>query len=383
MNKSSFLALRLILLSSFFFFGGFLYLLLNNYRFKVSDDVIFYSLLDFILSSIVIYITCILYRKKILLTLKIFEVYSLKLTRYGIFIFFGCIYGYFLVYRNFKLVIFQGFNREALVALDANNAEFLLSNIFFILVPVSILYKYSWKVRWLIITGALSFLIYQLARSPLLLILYITALLIILKEIKLNVKKLLIPATFLLLSLGIITQYQGRADNITEGILNVTDALFRYRSYSFFLSQFVIDLPYSIDKSLFPFFGWFSERLLTEFWEIQNPISTSGSDFVYRYRYVSGYRPNVLYPWWVFFYSNLGILGIFLKAIFSFILFRSIILLKSPLLLIYFLFIISYLQFVRHPIINSAGAYSLLSVIILDIILKIGNEKNRNYRPVI
>ena len=378
MKTKLILIFKIISAASFIYIGALIFLLMKNDVFKVNDTIITFSIIDFLLTIFMFSFLILGYRYKILKVFDYLTFYGLKLKKNLIILLIAFLYPVYLLYRNFTLVLINGFNREALILLPSNVIEYILSSFFFILVPCSIVYNYEKKTRLLIIGGALFFMAYQLSRSPIFFIGLCTLLLFSFKGIIINKFKLLLSICLLSILLGVTTIYQGRAESILEGFLNVSDALFRYRSYSFYLAQFVFEASDGIDKILFPFFGWFSERSLTIFLDLEQPISTSGSDFVYKFRYIGRYRPNVLYPWWAFFYAKFGFIGLFLKMVYSFIIFRILVAIKLPLTLLYFLYILLFYQFVRHPFINASGAYTFISIIFLDIILKYNYAKNSN-----
>jgi len=378
MRSKSILIFKVISISIFLFIGSLIFLLINNDVFKVSDHIITYSIIDYILSIFLVSILIFAYRWKIIKVFDYLSFYGFKLERNFILLFIAFLYPVYLIYRNFTLVLVNGFNREALILLPTNVIEYILSSFFFILLPCSIIYNYEKKTRLIIIGGAFFFMAYQLSRSPIFFMGLCTIILYAFKGLKINKFKLLIIICLLLVFLGVTTIYQGRAESVLDGVFNVFNALFRYRSYSFYLSKFALDVSGGVDKILFPFLGWISERFLTLFWKLEQPISTSGSDFVYKFRDIGNYRPNVLYPWWAFFYGKFGLIGLFFKMIYSFFIFRILIFFKLPLTLLYFFYILLFYQFVRHPFINAAGAYSFLSIVFLDIILKYNYAKNSN-----
>lgn len=376
MSSKSFLIFKIIAVCSFIYLGALIFLLMNNDIFRVNYAIVTYSIIDFVLTIILAGLVILSFKIKMIKTFDFLFFYGIKLNKYFIILCITFLFPVYLVYRNLTLVLVNGYNREALVILPSNVIEYILSSFFFILVPCTLAYNYKKKVKFLILLGALFFMVYQLSRSPLFFIGLSTVLLYIFKDIKISKFKVLITIGFLALFLGLTTIYQGRTDSVIEGFLNVSDALFRYRSYSFYLAQFVFDVSDSVDKILFPFFGWLSERALTIFWEIKDPISTSKSDFVYKFRYVGDYRANVLYPWWAFFYGKFGMIGLFIKMVYSFVLFRIILFFKLPLTLLYFMYVLLFYQFVRHPFINASGVYSFISIVLLDIILKYNYAKN-------
>ena len=358
--------------------GALTFLLTHNETFRVGHTVITYSTMDFMLTIILFGLIIIGYKFKIIKTFDYLSNYGSRLRRNFLIIIIPLLYSIYVLYRNLQLVFIKGFNREALVLIPTNIFDYFSSSFFYILFPSSIIYNYDKKTKYLIFGGTLFCMIYQLSRAPIFFIGLCTLFLFIFKEKRISKLKLLLTSCFLFVFLGIITIYQGRADSIIDGALNVSEALFRYRSYSFYLSQFVFEISGDVDKILFPFFGWISERLLTVFGGIEQPISTSGSDFVYKFHFVGDYRANVLYPWWAFFYGKFGVIGLFLKMIYCFLLFRILIGFRMPLTLLYFFYILLIYQFVRHPFINASGAYSFISIVLVDIILKYKNAKNCN-----
>lgn len=381
--KSLTLAFQLIGLATFFFVGSLVYLILYNDVFRVELDLIAYSVMDFALSMIVIFVIIRVYRSQAVTTFNSIYIYRKRFNKYIVLVFVSLVYIIHLFYRNIMLVIITQYNREALVQLNSSPLEYILSASYYILIPFAFLYPFKRRFRVIVLTGATLLMAYQFSRSPIIFMGLTSVILVKLTDRKIRLRTTLIALTLITIIVGLTTVLQGRSENIIEGLSNSTEALFRYRAYSFYLAQFSIELPPDIDKVFFSLFGWFSERILTVFIDIDNPISTNGSEFVYRFHFAQNFRANVVYPWWSFFYGSLGIPGLFLKALFIWIMLRVALIFRLPFTLLYLMYVCLFYQYARHPFLNAASCYSFIALVSLDLSLKYKYVKNRSRRSYI
>ncbi|WP_282175218.1 hypothetical protein [Vibrio diabolicus] len=171
-----------------------------------------------------------------------------------------------------------------------------------------------------------------------------------------------------------MTLYQGRGDSISSAMFLTTDALFKYRAFSYYLSEILIDkLSGDYEKVLFPIFGFFSERLLSIFSYLQNPISIPGSNFISNFHRLGSENylvANVIYPYWSWFVAVYGVTGLIIKSLFSFTLLYLFFRYGFYLLTLYWLNVLLFTQQIIHPFMNNDAVYAFLAILALDIYLK-------------
>lgn len=154
-----------------------------------------------------------------------------------------------------------------------------------------------------------------------------------------------------------------------SGFYYVVETFFRYRAYSLFLAEHAIAAADSFEKILYPFFGYLIERPLAYL----SPTVPIDSSFVTQYHYLGDYKPNhpmlanVLYPWWAWFYGAFGVVGLVLKALFSYLVFFF--LLKNRLFFSFFIFVLLFVVSgaIKHPFLTLDGVVSVFVCIFFDI----------------
>ncbi|NUZ10659.1 oligosaccharide repeat unit polymerase [Pseudoalteromonas sp. McH1-7] len=186
-------------------------------------------------------------------------------------------------------------------------------------------------------------------------------------------KKLLVyfvvGIVFAVILSGAITVYQGRSGNIPDALFQSVESLFRYRVYSLYLSESLLELPLDENKYLFPFFGFLGERFSLLFFDFDNLISSNNSTFVSDMIFFNdGDKANALYPWWSWFVYAFGGFGLIYKFLFSTVFLIFIIKVNLPFTFLYFLYLFVIKQFQRHPLINATDFYGLLGVVIFEIV---------------
>ena len=360
----------------------FLYLL--PFTYTVDTDLIMLSVVDYLLSITTVYIFFMVNKYRIFDIDQCLKVRYLNFIKNN-FLFFLILvlYSLYATYKNLMLVVLSGYNREGLLnEVSAGYLDMLLPNLFSCMFVVSVIYKYPFRIKLLFLTGVISVMLFYLSRSNLLFLIFFPIVFLFVFQYKLNYKKIM---KFLLIGFSIvifasyITILQGRAENIQEVIFKIAETMFRYKAYSFYLAEYAIEVSSGIEKSLFPFLGWFSEKLIALGWKVDNPISIYGSNFVFKFHFLgNGYRANVLYPWWSWFYGYYGVLGLLLKAVYTYAILYVTLRFKLSLTFLFFLYTVLFNIVVKHPFINAAAFYAFAVLIILDILTKVkfGNYFN-------
>lgn len=349
----------------------------------VSEVVISGFIIDFIQNSAVWILFYILYSKRIKNNIKYLIDISFKdfLSRYN-FLIYILIFGILINVMMRLGVILSGTSREALVfELGRNRFMMIAPTIVTYLSVISILGNYKNNIKIPLILGVLLSSIYMLSRTELLNYIYlllITAYLygVLFKKIS---KFFVFFISIIILS-SILTILQGRQFNLIDSIYSTIESLFRYGAYSFYLPEYLFKyFHFDVETVLFPFFGFFYERLISIFSELNYPISTQGSMFVSEFHYLglgNNFSANVLYPWWAWFFAVFGYFGFILKGIYTFFLMYIFLKLKFTFTLLFIINFIIVFQIKLHPFINSDSVYVFLAVLIMDIIVYFYNKKH-------
>ena len=362
----------------------FLYLL--PFSNPVATDLIMLSVVDYLLTIATVVIFYIVNKYRIIDIDQSFRVRYLTFIEKNILFFLLLLlYSLYATYKNLTMVIFSGYNREGLLnEVSAGYLDMLLPNLFSCLFVVAVIYKYPFRIKLLLFTGVTSVMLFYLSRSNLLFLIYFPIVFLFILPYKLNYKKILkfVLFTFLIVMFAsYITILQGRGESIQAVIFKIAETLFRYKAYSFYLAEYAIEVSSGIEKSLFPFLGWFSEKLISLGWKVDSPISIYGSEFVFEFHFLgNGYRANVLYPWWSWFYGYYGVLGLLLKAIYIYSILSVTLRFKLFLTFVFLLYTILFNIVVKHPFINAAAFYAFAVLIILDLLIKVKYGKFFNYK---
>ncbi len=225
-------------------------------------------------------------------------------------------------------------------------------------------------------------LVVAASRSQILVVIFLSSIYFVFSNKKVNVFKIAIIILFFLYVSYLITAYLQRR-RITSGlgmITKLSDTLFYYRAYSFYLAEYVISVI-DTEKIMYPFFGYAIEK-------ISSIIAPSArlqidSAFVTNY-HMLGYSgapmlANVLYPWWAWFFGIFGIFGIFIKNLFLF-LFVNLFLNKELFFLsVWMLYVILFLSPIKHPFLTSGDTVFFLAAFGMDFFFtsKIKNLRSR------
>lgn len=366
------------LISSILYLGSYLYLWNLSVYSSLDSKIIFWSHVDFILTILVLYLFFLLNKKRLFKAQSYFSFNLYKFLnkrRVTYLVLLSVIYIYYKAYTNFNFVLFSAFTREDLFdEVSSGYLDMLLPSLFYTLFVIAFHFNYNTKLKVLFSIAIPGILLQYLSRSPLMLIILLFLTVLTLKNSKLLSRKNLrisILSILLVIGASYMTILQGRESTISDSLVRVFDSVFRYRAISFGLSEIVINLESTYDKFLFPFFGFFSEKLISLVYTIEQPIGVNGSDFVYKFHSIGvGYRGNVLYPWWSWFYGAFGFIGLLIKSLYIYIILKILLRLKLYVSILYFLYILLYVVSVRHPVLNASNFYSILSILFLDIFVK-------------
>ncbi len=365
------------IISFIFYIGSLITVYILDFKKVIDLNITVLSTLDYLITIFVIVLFYLTHKNRFI-KINNFYKYNLedKVSKV-LFILIGfVVYIYYKAIKNMMLVIYSGYNREGLLnEIASGYMDMLLPSLFSVLFVISVKYKFSKVLKVILGLGVVGIMLTYLSRSNLLnIILLFFGLFFFSREyIKFNILyKIFITLIVIIFLASYITVLQGREDNVYSAFSKIFTTLFRYKSYSFYLSEIAIDISSGAEKLPFPFFGFLSEKLLSYIVVIDNPISIYNSDFVSKFHFLgSSYRANVLYPWWSWFYGCFGFLGLIIKAIYVYFLLRVMLYFKLNLTLFFFLYVLLFSSVVRHPFLNAIGFYSILSLVLFDLYLKL------------
>lgn len=376
--------LLLFLLSSFIFWGSFITTFTLNFNKSLPFEIIVASILDWFLTIFVVFIVLSI-NKSILPNFNIHMSINVKkiFEKYIYILYILVLLTFLFVFQRLDLILL-GITREELVFNEDNSRYIMLLSSFFVLTSaVAISYNYKKRIKLLLLIGTLLICIYNLSRSEIQNLLLIILICQIIMGVSL--KKILFFSLFSLLTIltvCLLTIYQGRADSIATAFNNLLNSFFKYKAFSFYLSEYSINkIKDDIEQILYPFLGFSIEKFLSIIEPVTNPISVQDSNFISTFRSLgttNAFDANVLYPWWSWFYGLFGIIGIFIKAIYCFIILWCLSKSKLYFLFLYVLFLFLILSFFRHPLLNADSVYAIASIFLLDIFLIITIKKNNN-----
>ncbi|MCH5051762.1 hypothetical protein [Pectobacterium aquaticum] len=365
----------LLLLSALVFWGSFISTFYLDFNKTLPFDIIIASILDWLLTMLVVFIVLSINKNSITnFNSNMFTKVRVVFERYSYLIYALLFVTFFFVLQRIDLILL-GVTREELVFdEDSNRFIMFLSSFFVFTCGVALSYQFKLIMKVMLIIGVLLVCTYNLSRSEIQTLLFVV--IICQVFIGISLRKLLF---FLLFSICIvsvvclITIYQGRADSMPTAFNDLYNSFFKYKAFSFYLSEFAINkIEGDFEQILYPFFGFFIERFLSAIEHVSNPISVQGSDFISTFRNLgltSAFDANVLYPWWSWFYGVYGIIGIFIKSIYCFFILYGLSKSRFYFLYLYALYVFLIANFYRHPLLNADSLYALVSFIILDVFL--------------
>lgn len=365
----------LIFVMSVFFYGP-LYLTYKlDFNQELRFETVLASNLDFlfnVLLIIYIFIFTTSYVEKINYFFQV--IFPNILQKYNYLLYFMFVILLYIVSIRIYLII-DGISREELIFENsASRIMWILSPLVTLLTGIAFAYQYNKKTLMILFFCLLLVSIYSLSRSQFLFASFVFLIIYSMKGITL---KSLFKLTWLILCIillmSIMTIFQGRADTLLSSVDGLFTALFKYRSFSFYLAEHAIDkIEGDFEQLFFPFFGFFIERFLSLFSLISNPISVQESSFVFDFIPLgtnSNFDANVLYPWWSWFYGAFGLIGVLVKFIFCFFIFRLLQSVKLNFCFIYFLYIMCFYGSIRHPLLDNSNVYAFLTFLFFDVII--------------
>lgn len=189
-------------------------------------------------------------------------------------------------------------------------------------------------------------------------------------EFRKTIKYVVMIMFISLMIAAFITIFQGRQSDFNEAVFNALEKVFEYRIYAIYLSEQVINLPRNSEGVFFTLFGFLGERFSLLISTVDTVLVSQGSTFVSDFIYIgNGNFANALYPWWSWFYNSFGMFGIFLKALYTLVVFWVLLVFRLRISFFFFTYMILYRQQQRHIFMTTNDFYQFLGVIIVDLLI--------------
>jgi hypothetical protein len=293
----------------------------------------------------------------------------------------------YLAYKSFNLIMMGAYRHDLIGEYNTADLKYMiLSGFFKIVLPFVLIFKSSLKLKVLSGLGLLFCLAITASRSELIYVLYMYLILFSISSKQIEIKQFLKLGLFLIIfiSLAIFTTSVLQSRPISEGLsafIDIYNSFFNYKAYSYYLSEYAMKASVNFENSLFPFFGYTFEYLSRSLF---NSISAIDSKFVGQlhilgYDNVTGrpYLANVLYPWWSWFVGSFGFLGLFIKAIYIFMISYFLLRYSFYFMFLYFSVFIYFGVSLAHPMLTLTHVMSLFIPLILDLIIRIKLKKGK------
>lgn len=347
-----------------------------NFFLPLNLEVYIYSIADIIFVCIVVFIFWSFSRNEIKETLNkwtnIREIEPLTI----IISFLFCSYSLYLASTSVSLIIIGATRQDLINEYDMFGMGYLIvSSYFKVIMPLYLITNVDKKFKILLVTGFLSSMLITASRNEMVYAGYLIATIFTIFNAKRSLFVMVIVITIFSIIGFILTIIQGRpvGDGFSS-IFLVIDKHILYRSYSLYLAERVLDLHLDVNKFIYPFFGYISERFLSSFYEFTDPIN---NEFVSSYKFIgydpdtgSDYFANVLYPWWSWFILAFGAVGLIVKSLFCSLILYVEYKLKLTLTIIYTLSILMFSAPFYTPLITVAGVLSFIWAILCDVNFK-------------
>lgn len=365
----------ILVCSAIIYWGAIVTTFLLDFKYPLPEEIIIASSLDWFLTTVVV-VLILNYNKKRFLFFDSYFSLNVKnsFEKNEILIYFIlCILFVFCLGR--ADLILSGATREMLVFEEDSSRFIMIASPLFVFVSaVSLVYDFKLRIKAALLFGVVLVSIYNLSRAEIASLIFSIITLVLFRGISL--RKIAIAAllfSFLILLSISVTIYQGRADSLESALEAVFVAFFKYKAFSLYLSDFSIrKIDGDLEQIFYPFFGFAIERILTIIQPLSNPISVQDSTFISDFRSLglsNAYDGNVLYSWWSWFYGAFGIVGLFFKMIFIYVILNCLIKSKLAFTFFYMLYICLFTAYFRHPFLNSSSLYAIITLFLLDILI--------------
>lgn len=348
-----------------------------GYFTSLEPETIIYSSIDLFLSYSLFFYFVYVSKDKILLLkddLNLYLINYLESKWFLIFILFIISLSY--SYKSFLLSL-SGITREELNFSGGVSFYMLFFSAFVKAVsPFVFYFKSSLKIRLTLFLSFISVMFYSASMAEMLYFMMMLITLYILFG-GLRLKNLFLYS-LVVFSLAFFVAIIGQAsrygdisffDFVSRVIMKVT----RYRSFSFYLSEYVYK-DFNFLNIFYSFFGYISNYFNSIFC---SDCNSYGNNFVIGFKYIgidpkynTMYLANVIYPWWSFFVSSFGVFGLFIKFFYNLIILKFLLKFKFRLTLCFFICNLIFISQFNYFLMTLIGVINFSLFIFIDILLK-------------
>jgi hypothetical protein len=362
----------------FFHIGAILFSFDNGFLNNIKLETMILSSLDLIFGFIVLYLVLLRFKGIKYQFAEIYEKnYLPVIERLKPIIFILLLWSAFLAFQSYSLIGAGILRHQLLKEYDAAGLDYMfLSGFFKLLVPFVYCFRSSLSLKIMSILGLVMVIIITASRSELRYVIHFFLILMIFNQGREgNVRLIkftgmaLVMITFAILSTSLI-QNRPISAGMTA-IFDIVRNVFTYRAYGYYLGEIAMQNSFYLDKILFPFGGYVSEFFMKNITNIAVPIDSA---------YVGGlhelgtspttgrpYLANVVYPWWSWFIGVYGVLGLVVKAIYTYILLYIILLNRMIFTLVLLLSFVLLGTAVSHPFMTLTHVFSFFVAIVIDL----------------
>lgn len=363
-------------------------LFIFKFRYPINEKLVLISNIDFFLSVITIY--PLLIRNQFFLSRLASSMLShgrlnRVLNKFLPILVIICIFTIYKASQSLNLIL-QGYGRADLLRTFqvTDFSFFICAAIFKIIFPFALAFMPMSKVFYVSLIGTSSIAIIGASRAEILYVIFMYMTIIFISGKRINYLFLSFSLLGSLFLASLITQHlQLRAidTNNYYGLPDVVNTFARYRVYTYYLAERAIDISQNLDKLIFPFLGYLSEKFMIDLNITSNPVDTKFlTDLVnLSTQNQQGYA-NVLYPWWAWFYGVFGLMGLIYKCIYQIIILKLLIRWKASMTFVYILCNFLFVTPTRHPFLFLGDWIILLFVLSIDILSRF-SEFNISSQP--
>lgn len=180
--------------------------------------------------------------------------------------------------------------------------------------------------------------------------------------------RLVIMAAGLIGIAALTVLLQERRASIADALTYSIDAFFRFQVIGFYMSNELFNIERGVQGATTALFGVVAEKISMLFGGYG--MLTDGF-IAKRVEIGPNNSQNAIYPWSVWLYAQLGVVGLMLKYILVCSLFWLFLTIKFNASLFYLLVLLIFISLFRHPFLNVTDLYFFVTFLLLDIYLMI------------
>ncbi|EJL6723897.1 hypothetical protein ACSVUS_002808 [Vibrio alginolyticus] len=353
-----------------------------GFKNNMSPEVMVYSTIDVLFSCLIVALILVRFPSFYSHSEEVFKAkYAKFFDDHYILIAFLVLATAYEAYSSIGLIMSGVARHQLLQEYERGGLIYMISSGFFkMLVPAVFYFGASKKVKILSVLGLLFVCAITASRSELKYVINFYIMLMLFASSKNQIARVCIVVS-IMVSLAILSTIFLQNRPISDGVEAVWDmarSTFQYRAYSYFLADLSLETANSFYKYLYPFFGYISEAPLRVFFGTPNPIDSSYvGDLHYLGTSPTTGRPylaNVLFPWWSWFVGSFGVLGLIIKAAYSYVLLAIT---SSQKMLFTTVFLLTFILLGTggaHPLMTLTHVLSIFTCVLIDITISISNK---------